>query len=310
MGVMGLVSAAPSPSTDWQSMAADTTGQNVVASSFTGVYVSNNFGVDWKLALNCSNLEDVSISSSGQVIVGVGSAVSSSECGPIVVSRDFGSSWASSNIANPKRLSIRDATMDGNGEHMAAVSYANGNGQNDAFISVDGGKTFTEVARTDIIYLVSIAMAKSNGKVIMGQELGTLLTSSDFGATFSPVNMMSDNWFTLSCSDSGDVVIAGKGTEVAVSTDGGLNWQEVASLPKGEKYVVHTTASGAMQFAAAGRHSIYKSKDFGATWVDTGFRSLEQTWSALASDASGQYVYAAGTRGRISRSTDYGDTWH
>ena len=306
-----IVYGTPAPSTYWLSLSADSSGQFVVGVSFTGVYVSSNFGVDWKLSLNCSSLSVVKSSASGQQVVMVSGMTTTDKCGPVLFSNDYGNTWISSSIPRGKLSTLKDVSIDGTGQHVATFSYATGNGQNDVFVSADGGNTFMEVNRTDIINLGSIAMAKSNGNVILGQSLGGLFYSTDYGATFQPnTKLLTDNWFGLSCCDTCSLVAASKGTDIAISIDSGLSWIPASTLPKASGYVVHVASSGKIIYAAAAHQSIFKSTNSGVTWTAIGPHSPLTSWTSIVSDASGQYVYASVSNGGIYRSVDFGTTWN
>ena len=307
---------------NWVGITTDSSGKFVVAANSVGVFTSSNYGMDWKLVLNCSYggpYMSSSISGENVAIVSYSSNPRNT-CGPIVVSNDFGNSWARPDIAKGKVLS--GGAMDGTGQHQIAYSYDTSySGNNNILVSADWGKSFTEVNLNDAhisdLFLSSIAMAKSNGKVILGASQtysgpGGLIVSSDYGTTYEP-GLALDYWHGLSCSSTCETVAASVniGKQVSISTNSGLSWT-LTSLPKGTNYLVHVTAAGQIIYAVATRDPLYISTDFGNTWT----KSNGLQWKTVevmdfTSDASGQYVYIADwNQGSIVRSTDFGLTWN
>lgn len=304
IALLGLSRHAMSISDNWVALASDDSGKNIIASGYAGIQISHNYGEDWVQSNNCIFLSQVASSSTGQYLVYT-NEIESNYCGKVMTSNDFGASWSKSDFPRGK-VDLRDVTMSGSGQFITAVSYSNGNGQNEVFLSVDFGKTFVEVVGTDAIYLQIVESSKTGQKIFIAQSSGGVIMSNDFGKSFVPLsstNGVGSMWYSLSCSESCDYIVAGKGKSLWITSDSGKTWNttDIAAT------ATAISNCGQYQFALHNLQPIYYSHNFGTSWTASNSPRLD--WVAVTADASGQYLAAGPSSGPIWLSSDFGVTW-
>lgn len=189
-----------------------------------------------------------------------------------------------------------------------------------------------------------IAMSSDGGAYFAYPELGMelftyLYKSTDGGATWSELASAGDrDWYSIAASANGSVVAAAyyesSNYYLVVSQDGGTGWSAPRLLNTSSPPSIAMSADGRYQYltahldSAEGSYAAYddclfRSADFGATWVaaidfsqeedGTSADSGKLDWTRLACSADGNTVVAGGAntwdRGGVMRSTDRGITW-
>lgn len=100
----------------------------------------------------------------------------------------------------------------------------------------------------------------------------------------------------------------GPGGALAVSADGGANWQTRSIDERVDLADVRFAGDGEHGWAVGSRGAIFSTDDRGATWV----RRASGTWAGLQSvhsTVSGDRVWAAGEDGTLIASADGGESW-
>ena len=183
----------------------------------------------------------------------------------------------------------------------------------------------------------------SNGKIIafVQRDSGDaavrpIIYSNNFSLFYNTGNT-SKNWVSIAGTTTGDAIWAIQGRfapntspyarEIWRSTDQGATWTQRPSPPdftNADPRRIRVSADGKFQLISDPRTGslgkIYKSSDYGNTWVSQNLTALRSTAFALAMSATGQvqYVEVSGTseglhannnNGGVYRSTNYGANW-
>jgi hypothetical protein len=155
------------------------------------------------------------------------------------------------------------------------------------------------------------------------------MRSSDYGSTWTNVvGLGVNNWIQVAPSSDGIHVAAipysGKG--IYISSDYGSNWAlsvviasellennwyGLASSSSGQQLVTTVKTSNDTGSNDIETYDIYRSVDYGATWIKCNITTRGGEWgtTGLASSASGKQLVAAAKSDFLYLSTDYGVTW-
>ena len=175
----------------------------------------------------------------------------------------------------------------------------------------------------------SVALTTNGERQFVGLEVGYLMSSSDYGSTWTNViGLGVNNWIQVATSSDGLHVAAipfsGKG--IYISNDYGTNWAlSVVIAPEtlennwyglamsstGQQLVTTVKTSNYTDSDVIETYDIYRSTDFGATWIKCNITTRGGEWgiTGLASSASGKQLVAAARKDFLYLSTDYGVTW-
>jgi hypothetical protein len=145
------------------------------------------------------------------------------------------------------------------------------------------------------------------GSVVTGPSFNTL--------TWTPKTTLGNaSWSAFATTTDGKIMIATKGTNSLVqrSTDGGVSWADMTSLPA----VAHTTMAmskdGSKIFVGSQNGKLYYSQDSGASFLPTTAGASSNGsgywWGVSASD-DGKVVVAGDYNGKIWVSKDSGTSW-
>jgi hypothetical protein len=164
----------------------------------------------------------------------------------------------------------------------------------------------------------------------------SILYSNNFGTSFAS-SATTKNWLSICGTTTGDAIWAIQGAiqfpstpfprEIWRSNDRGATWTQQASPPdftNADPRRMRVSGDGKFQLMSDRRLNslgkIYKSSDYGGSWVSQNLTVARSTAFAVAVSASGrvQYVELSGTseglhadngNGGLYRSLDYGATW-
>lgn len=151
----------------------------------------------------------------------------------------------------------------------------------------------------------------SNGIVLVGGATGFLYRSTDYGKNYVSLGQVGGAVSILSIAylGNGIAIFSTSNTRTWISTDYGLTWlsQGVQAGAAGKIDDVAYFGNGIAVFGEEANNRIFRSTDFGSSWVNTG--------SVAAGDIN-KFIYldngiaiTIDTAGDIFRSTDYGATW-
>ena len=239
---------------------------------------------------------DMYVSVDGKIIA----SATGLENTPIRYSTDYGTTWNDGNVSWP------------NFEWLSICGTSN------------GSKLF--------------AFARDGVEAITGLAL-RLYSSTNQGATWTQITSSvfafdnADGITTINrvrCSGDGKYILAnisnvGINGRILFSSDGGATWvvkNISANLPAGFTNGVAMSRSGAVQFltwisnTGTTNSGVFRSMDYGATWVQTYAHIEGANWTHIECDATGRFVWA--TRyanintqdSQAYRSENYGYYWY
>lgn len=251
-----------------------------------GIYRSTDSGGNWvesNTGLLNSTVISISIDSAGSIITGV-----ANQGAGICKSTDGGKTW--------NRIAFADTAanvmVDNNGRIFACTSYG-------LFLSTDQGDTWKELLAEPTG--VDCVAEDSSGGIYVGTP--GILRSTDGGKSW--VSLVGSGYFRsiVFCPDS-SLVADGTGG-IARSTDRGGSWTPV--LTNDELNCLLINHQGEL-FAGSNDAGVYKSDDYGKTWMSASNGLTSPEIKTLAVNSKG-YLYAGTWYGGVSVSTDDGNSW-
>lgn len=188
------------------------------------------------------------------------------------------------------------------------------------FGSLEGGSTNPTPTPTSVPVTGNWSSAKSPAGVVLFSVTaapngtwwtsgtgGTILTSTDDGATWSNVNSGTGaDLYAIRFPSAQVGVAVGTGGTIRRSTDGGATWQGVTS-GTGSDFGALSFADSMIGWATAGGGTIMKTTDGGATWTPQAAPFNSDINGVYAVDANN--VWAVGNAGAILHTSDSGANW-
>ena len=176
-------------------------------------------------------------------------------------------------------------------------------GDNNTYLTVDGGKTLNVVAARRTLPYRTSTVAWLGADLYLGTTQGGVWRSADGGTTWSAAPAIPDgmgvNGFTS--VDGTPFAATDRGVFVARETRrGGITWRR-ADLPS-DRVTAALTRDGVV-YAASGRQ-VYRSHDIGRTWHVTGSRPTPRSIVSLAADANTVYAGVEGGFFRMALPTE------
>ena len=166
-------------------------------------------------------------------------------------------------------------------------------------------------------------MAEGTNAVIFGDDNGHIFRSTDLGLSWTDIGVISNPLlpmlFSSASLGNGVVLAGGRDSQVYRSSDSGLTWNSVGELfppnfyyPTGI-YSILSLGNGValigIDVTSDTIGMIYKSTDFGASWILT-YNSNSYPIRADTLSNLGNGVVVFGNKGgHVFRSTDFGDTF-
>jgi hypothetical protein len=167
--------------------------------------------------------------------------------------------------------------------------------------------------------------AAVNLYMVTSAEIGSIYTSSDYGATWtlqrnSPADM---TWTSIASDSTGRYLAAAasQGGTIYTSSDFGVNWTMRSSglpvisaqsgIPGANWSSIASDGTGRRLIASVSGGSIYRSADFGATWAaySSSVLPADADWQKVSSSADGSRVTASLSDGAAYYLTDGDADW-
>ena len=273
-----------------------------------------DYGRDWTLLSGSgysNNSYAVATSDDGKIIYSISSL-------SIYFSDDSGATWTQRNSGITGN-SFWDVATNADGSIVTAVQ----NGGN-IWVSRNYGVTWEQ--RTNVTTdrgtglggWLNVAISDS-GQYIVTTQVGVLYRSADFGATFTKVIInssipgASDEISTIAISGDGQRIIipTSQNQKVYISTNAGLTFSAVTSLPSLIWASVGISGDGHTLVAAAFGNNIWVSHDFGSTWSETVLDMARQykSWGRITVSYDGQIMGLTRYGYKLITSDTGGDSW-
>jgi len=320
----------------WVSAAISSDGNTLFAAPQSGLTAySRNAGATWETFLGTTDTAAISLAKEPNILMTCGNDGLISTAG-IARLDNIG------NASDSNRTPWISCSINSEGLVLLATSNSGL-----IYTSNDGGVNWNSRSISSGNVNRRALVTSENGDQIYSAVYGGKIEySTDSGATWSVSADVTQNWISISASNSFEKIYAvGYQGLIYRSTDSGATWTQV-SLPRLPWISIATSADGSKIVAAAKGGNIYNSTDSGATWnsrdakrkwvsvasssngdklaavVEGGFiytsensgstwtqRGTSQNWSAIASSSNGNKLVATVAQGRIYTSTNAGESW-
>ena len=255
-----------------------------------GVFRSTNNGTTWlETALTRTEVQALSINSSGEILAGTYAGISRSS--------DNGAQWVLAN-AGIRATDIR-ALAARFGRALYAGSWGGG-----ILRTSNRGNNWASTGLMNA-YVQSLAVNNA-GHIFAGLYGSSLRRSTDDGNTWLASGPSS---VTSLAINAGGTVFGGTPTGVSRSTDNGQSWMYTLAFSSVQSVAV---SSNADVYAGTFFNGVFRSTDNGQNWTSVG---LTRRWilSIAATSAgtllAGSDAFFDSLGGGIYRSTDAGNTW-
>jgi photosystem II stability/assembly factor-like uncharacterized protein len=269
-------------------------GDYIIAGSGNGiVYLSSNFGVNWKQV----NIDSMKSRINSFTLNQNNNHMCAATDDGVFISRDSCFHWHPNNTGL-YIVSLQTLTYFGN-NIVAGISGLDHSG---IFVSTDFGYSWTKITSMTNTNIWSFA---SKGNDLYAGGKGVFL-STDNGIDWTKLGTDSPGVTGLAISSNNYMFAAVGGSNgVWLSTDNGKNWAEVGELSLYGISIRTIAAYGTNIIAGSGGNGVFLSKNNGTTWIQYGMNN--NSVNSLA--ASGNNIFA-GTQGNgIYHSTDNGVNW-
>ncbi len=170
-----------------------------------GFRISTNGGATWENISLFGEVDFHRLTASGSAVMGI-----SAGDGALMRSEDAGKTWTS-----PTNPGLYDLAMNPDDSKMVI-----GTTQSGPLLSIDGGKSFSAIANSPIVSLVSWDRARLVGVT----PIGEVYQSLDMGTTWKKLATVPGNAMALTVR--GDQIALLVGTTVYYSTDAGSTFKE------------------------------------------------------------------------------------
>lgn len=232
-------------------------------------------------------------------------------------STNGGSSWNKCNVKSGATSGWWCGAQSSDGRVVIAGDW------NGVWISTDYGANFgTIISPLGSSGAVRCVATNSDGSLIIVGR-GYLYTSTDGGTTWiqrdAPGDGITRTWESVWCSDSGEICYACDGFKIYKSSNYGVNWITIGTIPSdkdlGAEDVAMDSAGDVLYSYISTTQKVYKSSDYGVTWSNVSPPSgvlLGYTLLEIACDADGSHVIIAdrsGAQKKVYGSSNGGSSW-
>ena len=235
-----------------------------------------------------------------------GCAFAATDGAGLLVTRGSGRSWEDSNFGLEDNTILALATSP-DWSHRELVFAATTTG---VYLSLNGGRSWREselLLDDDVIdVLVVSPLFEQDHVVFAGTENGSLYRSDNGGRTWDLLNDKIGDGPVNCLWPSPDMqrLIAGVGSQVCVSDDGGETWRLTADMSSS---VLSLAGDGQIILAGMHDRGVYKSLDGGETWESASASLAARGYSRLVATESALFVL--GPQEGLAISHDDGSTW-
>jgi hypothetical protein len=306
-----LVALLVAVSGSWISIASDSTGKNLVASS-NYLYTSSDYGATWVPGTSSITWQGVASDASGKNLAAVATCTgSTSTCYSPFVSKDGGATWNGPSQTTVYKENYYAISSDYNGTTLAAA------GGDNMYYSTSGGAGWRlfDLPSGFCGYVVSVSGDASTTLLSLSNKLTFTL---DAGTTWKPVaGAPKAYWKGVSMDETGTVMAGaydlsyetnGKDESAwYISTDGGKSSAPINAVVNGVKfYTVAVSGDGKYVFCGGSASAIYVYNVATKTITQAkSAMSINGSVHSISTTKTGQYVQASNGAG-LWVSSDYG----
>jgi photosystem II stability/assembly factor-like uncharacterized protein len=269
-----------------------------------GPYISTDSGATWTrkvtgmtfLTDGITYTNDVAIASGNSNIMYTANqrSTGTSTFDAIYKSTDRGDNWTAVSPANCRWNSIECSS---NGSNIIATNIGGPSSPTDyngkVVVSTDGGSSWTipSVASGSNAWRSVATSADGSRMYAIRTGGGLVYRSTDTGATWSSTSI-TDNPWSIACSSDGLTVLVGRTTKPTLSTDGGVTFSTISTLPTGNWLLIGMSDDGTTMVAGVSSTSyLWLSRDSGKTWMEqTGGPQL--LWETAGVNSNGTQIIA------------------
>ncbi len=259
------------------------------ACEVNGLHRSTDFGESWMRIAGIPDANDLIEDVRGALFIG--------NSGGIAMSLDCGASWI---VKNNGLIATYVFALAANRSGYVFAGTHSG-----IFRTRNRGNTWTHISTS---FLLDDAVSQSG--TIFARDSTGLIRSTNNGAEWLPASS------GLPQSSAGDLdvkpsvkLIATAGNGIYESTDDGVSWTHIGSLPVSTARLSVAISSETILFAHYFGSKIYRSTNGGVNWNEN-IQTIDPyaQFTCIESDSSG-LVVAGLAYGGILLSTDFGETW-
>ncbi|NBQ68904.1 MAG: hypothetical protein EBU46_08760 [Nitrosomonadaceae bacterium] len=280
---------------NWFALAISSTGQYQIAAAFGGsIYYSSTYGQTWTVVTSSPTASwgHIAMSASGQYAIICPGNNNISTPGIVYISSTYGQTWTATS------LSVNGAVaVSASGQIMAVCNNSNGassSSLNGIFISTNYGQTWSRTYSATSIYQITMSASGQYQYATFYSGSGdSNYFSTNYGQSWSLMQglgaSLSNTIQGITCSASGQYVIATNGIAFYYSSNYGQTWFAAAGSSGGSYNQISASASG--QYIVAGgwgsSNLVYYSTNYGANWTSL---NVGITMTTVAISANGEYI--------------------
>ena len=310
----------PYAGSGFMSVAADVSGQKLVACAKNGGYIwtSTNRGDTWVQRTGAGSRSWISVASSANGV----KLIAADQGGSVWTSGDSGVTWTERPDVGPSPQTWSCVAISANGTYAAAGAGVPGVANGYIYWSDDSGATWTQTGAPQRNDWTSLTVSNDGATLYAtgtGQYTGPIYKSTDSGTTWNliPFTGVTVGFYAIAGSSDGTKLIIGDqlgGTGIWTSTDTGLNWTNNTSYFQGQVIGNNgsiVSSNDGTKLAVVANNSVWTSGDSGATWTQE--TTPTGGTMRLACDMSGTTLYVAsdgnGTTGMYLWKGVYTSSW-
>jgi hypothetical protein len=293
------------PAGYWSSISSSTDGRKLAACDFyDGIYTSADAGATWGPTTAPTLLWDsIASSADGAMLLAAVSGDSPwpgvFQNGSLYASTNSGATWEQTS-APPNWWTSVASSADGT--KLVAASSDNGSSTGQIYVSADSMVSWKPTGAPTNGW-DSVA-SSADGTKLVAMSGPQVYTSSDSGATWTPVNAGLCNCVPVAgvVSSADGAVLMAASDVISISSDFGVTWAQpnvqvswwsaVACSGDGTKLAACSQA-GVDSSGAFSPSVVYMSNDSGATWTNSD-TPAQRRWSALTYSGNGSNLVLAG----------------
>lgn len=300
--------------------ALETAGNNILAATDQGIYLSGNNAAGWKKSnTGIVSTQVTSLTANGSTVFCAGNG--------IFRSTDNGTSWQEANkglkstgygYPEVTRFLVKDSTIFA-AALTQGILVSSDNGVN--WAQSNSGLSMNPDSTIDVT-----SLAANGNMIFAGTYTEGVFLSTDNGKSWKAVSnglpkLMASYEPVYSLFASGSNVLAGTNFQqhstVFISTDNGSSWKEITGLLKGRFIADFATVD--THLFAGGEGGLYSSADAGLSWTKTG--AFQSDTAGVMSDVTAigvldsnifvsvDMMQMSGMTSSMYRSSDLGNTW-